>query len=115
MPRSMTRRPRGFRAISMTSTKGSEPMTISPRTKTLIDRLPDHPLSPSMRDAMIAAAAASEGFSGHKIALQSDQRMTEVGRREALREALTQNYGKQWARAKAPIAKARSEIAARRA
>jgi hypothetical protein len=63
-------------------------MNISPRTKTLLDRLPDHPLTPSMRTAMIAAAAASEGFAGHKIALGSDRRMTPLGQRQALHDAL---------------------------
>src|SRR6266850_1073215 len=91
-------------------------MTVSPRTQSLLNRLPkDHPLAPSMRAAMIAAAAASEGFSGHKIALRSDRRMTDLGRRDALKDVLTQNFGKQWAAAKAPIAKARAEIASRRA
>jgi hypothetical protein len=91
-------------------------MTISQKTQWLLDRLPkDHPLAPSMRDAMIAAAAASEAFAGHKIALRSDRRMTDLGRRDALKDAITQNYGKQWAAAKAPIAKARAEIASRRA
>jgi hypothetical protein len=90
-------------------------MNISYRTQTLLDRLPkDHPLSPSMRTAMIAAAAASEGFVGHKIALASDGRMTPRGQQDALRESLTQNHGKQWARAKAPVAKARAEIKTRR-
>jgi hypothetical protein len=90
-------------------------MNISPRTKTLLDRLPkDHPLSPSMRDAMIAAAAASEGFVGHRIALASDRRMTELGQRQALRDALTGNHGKAWARAKASVVKARKEIKSRR-
>jgi hypothetical protein len=90
-------------------------MNISPRTKTLLDRLPkDHPLSPSMRTAMIAAAAASEGFAGHKIALASDRRMTELGQRQALNESLTQNHGKQWARANASVVKERKKITARR-
>jgi hypothetical protein len=91
-------------------------MNISPRTQTLIDRLPeDHPLAPSMRDAMIAALAASEQFSGHKVALAADRRMTPLGQSQALKDALTQNHGKQWARAKAPVAKARAEVKARRA
>jgi hypothetical protein len=72
-------------------------------------------LSPSMRSAMIAAAAASEGFAGHKIALASDGRMTPRGQQDALREALTQNHGKVWARAKASVTKARKEIDAERA
>jgi len=90
-------------------------MTISPRTQSLLNRLPkDHPLAPSMRDAMIAAAAASEGFSGYKIALATDGRSTPRGQREKLQEALTQNHGKALARAKAPVAKARKEIKSRR-
>jgi hypothetical protein len=91
-------------------------MNISPRTKTLLDRLPkDHPLTPAMKAAMIAAAAASEGFVGHKIALSADRRMTPLGQRQALHDALTGNHGKAWARAKAPVAKARAEVKARRA
>jgi hypothetical protein len=91
-------------------------MNISHRTKTLIDRLPkDHPLTPSMKAAMIAAAAASEGFAGHKIALASDGRMTPRGQQDALRESLTQNHGKQWARANASVLKARKAIEAERA
>jgi hypothetical protein len=68
-----------------------------------------------MRAAIINSRPASEGFAGHKIALTSDRRMTELGRRQALQDALTQNHGKAWARAKAPIAKARREIEKRRA
>jgi hypothetical protein len=91
-------------------------MTVSPRTKTLLDRLPkDHPLTPAMKAAMIAALAAAEQFAGHKIALASDGRSTPRGQREKLQEALTQNHGKAWARAKAPVAKARKEIEAERA
>jgi hypothetical protein len=90
-------------------------MSVSPRTQTLIDRVAkNHPLSSSMRSAMIAAAAASEGFVGHKIALQSDGRMTPRGQQDALREALTGNHGKAWARANASVVKARKEITARR-
>jgi hypothetical protein len=90
-------------------------MNISARTQSLLDRLPkDHPLAPSMRSAMIAAAAASEGFVGRRIALQSDGRMTPRGQQDALRESLTQNHGKQWARANASVLKARKEITARR-
>jgi hypothetical protein len=91
-------------------------MNISPLTqKTFLDpfdRLPDHPLKPKMRDAIIAARAASEQFSGRKIALTSDRRRTELGQRQALQEALTQNHGKAWARAKAPVTKARAGITA---
>jgi len=91
-------------------------MNISPRTQTLIDRLPkNHPLTPQMRDAMIAAHAASEQFSGHKIALASDGRRTPIGQRDELRAALTNKYGKQLARAAQPVLRARKEINARRA
>jgi hypothetical protein len=79
------------------------------------DRLPNHPLKPAMRSAMIAARAAAEQFGGHRIALASDRRMTELGQRQALRDALTGDHGKAWSRAKAPVAKARAEIKARRA
>jgi sulfur carrier protein ThiS len=90
-------------------------MNVSHRTQTLLDRLPTgHPLAPAMRDAMIAALAAAEGFSGHKIALASDRRMTPLGRRQALQEALTANHGKAWARAAAAVQKQRKEITARR-
>jgi hypothetical protein len=90
-------------------------MTISHRTQTLIDRVPkNHQLSSSMTAAMVAALAAAEQFAGHKIALASDSRRTPLGQRQALQESLVQNHGKQWARAKAPIAKARKEIEKRR-
>jgi hypothetical protein len=90
-------------------------MNISHRTQTLLDRVPkNHPLSAAMRDAMIAALAAGEQFAGHKIALSSDGRMTQRGQQEALKEALTNTHGKAWARAKAPVTKARAEIKARR-
>jgi hypothetical protein len=90
-------------------------MNISERTKTLLDRLPNHPLAPSMKAAMIAAAAASEEFVVHKIALASDGRMTPRGQQEALRDALTNTHGKQWAKAKSLIAKERKAIEAERA
>src|ERR1700675_4726012 len=89
-------------------------MNVSARTKTLIDRLPNHPLAPSMKAAMIAAAAASEGFAGRKIAQASDGRMTPRGQQDALRESLTQNHGKQWARANASVLKERKKITTRR-
>jgi hypothetical protein len=90
-------------------------MPISPRTQSLVNRLPDHPLSASMKDAMIAALAASEQFSGHKIGLASDRRMTELGKSQALKDELTNRFGKQLARAKAVVTKARAEIDAERA
>jgi hypothetical protein len=90
-------------------------MTISPRTQSLIDRLPkDHPLTPAMKAAMIAALTAGEQYAGYKIAIASDKRMTELGRHQALQDALTGNHGKAWARAKAPVVKARKEIKSRR-
>jgi hypothetical protein len=91
-------------------------MNISKLTQTLLDpfdRLPDHPLKPTMRAAVIAVRAASEGFAGHKIALASDRRMTALGQRQALQDAFTGNHGKTWSRAKAPVTKARKEITAR--
>jgi hypothetical protein len=90
-------------------------MTISPRTKTLIDRLPNHPLAASMRTAMVDALGSAEAFADHKSTLARDGRMTPRGQQEALRESLTSTFGKQWAKAKAPIAKARAEIQTRRA
>jgi hypothetical protein len=90
-------------------------MNISPRTRSLLNRLPkDHPLALSMRTAMIAALAAAEQFAGHKIGLKADGRMTERGQQQALQDALTTTHGKAWARAKAPVTKARAEIKARR-
>jgi hypothetical protein len=89
-------------------------MNISPRTKTLIDRLPKHPLSPSMRSAMIDALAAGEAFADHKNTLARDGRMTPLGQQQALRDSLTTTFGKQWAKAKAPVVKARAEIKAKR-
>jgi len=41
--------------------------------------------------------------------------MTELGQRQALQDALTQNHGKQWGRAKAPVVKARAEARAKHA
>jgi hypothetical protein len=41
--------------------------------------------------------------------------MTELGQRQALKDALIANHGREWARAKAPVAKARREIKAARA
>src|SRR5882762_10190791 len=90
-------------------------MTVSSRTQSLIARLPNHPLAASMRTAMIDALAAGEAFADHKATLARDGRMTELGKSQALRDALTGNFGKQWAKAKAPVAKARAEIASRRA
>jgi hypothetical protein len=91
-------------------------MSVSPRTQSLIARLPkNHPLAPAMKAAMIAAAAASEGFVGHRIALSADRRMTPLGQRQALQDALAGNHGKAWARAKASVVKARKEIEAERA
>jgi hypothetical protein len=90
-------------------------MNVSPRTQTLIDRVPkNHPLSSSMTAAMTAALAAAEQFAGHKIALASDGRSTPRGQREKLQEALTGTHGKAWARAKASVVKARKEIEAER-
>jgi hypothetical protein len=89
-------------------------MTISPRTKTLLDPMPkDHPLTPPMQAAMIAGEAANEGFAGHKIALASDRRVTELGQRQKLQEELVGNHGKQWAKASAAVQKARQQITAR--
>jgi uncharacterized coiled-coil protein SlyX len=90
-------------------------MNISPRTKTLLDRLPNHPLAPAMRTAMIDALAAGEAFADYKNTLAKDGRMTELGKQQALREVLTTTFGKQLAKAKAPIAKARAEIQSRHA
>ncbi len=79
-------------------------MSISPRTKTLIDRLSkDHPLAPAMRTAMVDALAAAEQFADHKNTLAKDDRMTNKGRRDALATALTTTFGKAWAKAKAPV------------
>jgi hypothetical protein len=89
-------------------------MNISPRTKTLIDLLPKgHRLTPSMRDAIIAASAAGEQFGGRKIALQSDARMSALGRQQALNLSLTTNHGPALVRAGASVRKARAEHKAR--
>jgi hypothetical protein len=91
-------------------------MSVSPRTASLLSRLPNHPLAPSMRGAMIGALSASEGLADYKsTTLARDGRMTELGKSQALKEALTNTHGKAWARAKAPVVKARAEIKQRRA
>jgi hypothetical protein len=90
-------------------------MNISPRTQSLIDRLPkDHPLAPAMKTAMIAALAAGEQYAGYRIAIAADTRMTPLGRSHALRDELTGRFGKTLARAKQPVTKARAEIKSRR-
>ena len=91
-------------------------MNISPRTKTLLDRIPkNHPLSASMRNAVIEASAAADQFAERKRELARDVGKTPLGRQEALQLSLTENFGKTWAKAKAPIARARNEITSRRA
>jgi hypothetical protein len=91
-------------------------MNISPRTQSLLNRLPkNHPLAPSMRDAMIAALAAGEELADHKSTLSKDGRMTPLGQSQALKDALTNTFGKALARAKAPVAKARAEYKTRKA
>jgi hypothetical protein len=97
------------------STEEKSTMNVSPRTKLLIDRLPNHELAPSMRDAMIAALAAGEQFADHKSTLAKDGRMTPLGQSQALKDALTNTFGKALARAKAPVAKARAEYKTRKA
>jgi hypothetical protein len=88
----------------------------SARTQTIVDLVPkNHPLSASMETAIVDALGTSEQFGGHKIALASDRRMTELGQRQALQEALTGNHGKALARANAPVEKARKAIDARHA
>jgi hypothetical protein len=89
--------------------------SISPRTKLLIDRLPNHELAPTMRAAMIAGLSAGEQFADQKNLLAKDNRMSETGRQAALMAALTNTFAKSLARAKAPVTKARKEITARRA
>jgi hypothetical protein len=85
-------------------------MNISARTKTIIDLLPkNHPLTPSMRDAIIAASAAGEQFGGRKIALASDARMSALGRQHELNLSLTTNHGPALVRAGASVRKARAE------
>jgi hypothetical protein len=90
-------------------------MNISPRTKTLLDRLPNHPLSALMRTAMITALAAGEEFAQHKSRLARDGRLTPQGRQEALKAALTNTFGRVLVRAGASVRKARKEITSRRA
>jgi hypothetical protein len=91
-------------------------MNISPRTQSLLNRLPpNHPLAPSMRTAMIDALAAGEQFADHKSTLSKDGRMTPLGQSQALKDALTNTFGKALARAKAPVAKARAEYKTRKA
>jgi hypothetical protein len=87
-------------------------MNISPRTKTIIDLVPKgHRLTAAMIGVITDVSAAYEGFSGHRIALQSKMKPQALG--EELSKSFTQNYGKQWARANSSVAKVRKEITAR--
>jgi hypothetical protein len=91
-------------------------MSVSPRTKTLIDLVPKgHRLTQPMIDAIISVSAANESFAGRKIVLASDTGKTPRGRQDALRDDLTDKYGKQLVRARAPVVKARAEITSRHA
>jgi hypothetical protein len=90
-------------------------MTVSKRTETIIDRLPpNHQLTPSMRSVMADALTAGEQYAGYKIAIASDKRMTELGKRQALKDEFTGRFGKTLVRAKQHVAKSRAEIKARR-
>jgi hypothetical protein len=94
-------------------------MNIDPQIKTLFDSLPkDHPLTPQMQNAMADVSAAGQQFAERRRELAKlvrKGRMTELSRREALDAALAGGDGLAWARAKAPVARAREKTKAKRA
>jgi hypothetical protein len=71
-------------------------MGVSPRTASLIARLPDHPLAPAMRTAMIDGLAAAEQFADHKSTLARDGRMTPLGQRQALNARSREILARHW-------------------
>jgi hypothetical protein len=88
-------------------------MTISHRTQTLIDLVPPgHRWTQPMIAVITDVSAAYEGFSGHRIALQSKLKPQALG--EELNKSFKENYGKQWTRANSSVAKLRQEIEAKR-
>jgi hypothetical protein len=90
-------------------------MNISPRTQTLLDRLPkNHRLTPTMRGVIVGVSAANERFADYKNTLSKDALKTELGRAQALREAFTKTFGKDLIRHREPMTKARAEHTARK-
>lgn len=89
-------------------------MKHSPRIEGLISRVPDHPISPGIKGAMIDALTIAEKFSARKADMQRSGTLTAKGQEQALRDELTGNTGRSLARAKDQIVKARKDVKARR-
>jgi hypothetical protein len=87
---------------------------ISQQTKSLLDRVPDHPLAATVKGAMIDALTASEHFVRRRGEIASNGMLTADGQRQALRDELTSKFIKAVARAGEPIAKVKRDVEARR-
>jgi hypothetical protein len=89
-------------------------MINDPRLQSLLSRIPDHPLAPAIKASVIDAHAAAEAFAAKKAELSRAGTLTPKGQHQELRNALVHQYGKDLARARDPIRKARREIQTRR-
>lgn len=87
---------------------------ISARTQSLLDRVPVHAIAATVKTSIVDALGAAESFAAKKAELETSGTLTARGQRQALRDALVHQYGKDLARAREPIAKVRKDIAARR-
>src|SRR4051794_24496771 len=90
-------------------------MSISPHIQGFLDRVPDHSIAPVLKSSIVDALTAADGFAASKVELARAGTMTELGQRQALRDALVSNFGKTIGRARDPITKAKKEIQDRRA
>jgi hypothetical protein len=92
-------------------------MGISERTKHILDgidsRIPDHPLKATVKASIVAAHATVDALAAKKAELQRSETLTSRGRQQALQDSLGK-YGRDLARAAAPIAKMRKDVEARR-
>lgn len=89
-------------------------MNVSERTQSLLDRVPNHPSAAMAKRAMTDALAAAEAFAAHKARMATEGKLTSMGQKEELRQALSGEFGKAVARARDPIAKAQKDLKARR-
>jgi hypothetical protein len=92
-------------------------MAFSLRTQQILDgleRVPDHPLKLVVKRSIIDAMTAADQFAAKKNELAKTGTLTERGQHQALRDSLVHQYGKDLARARDPITKARKDIKARR-
>jgi len=87
---------------------------LSHRTQSLIDRVPDHPLAATIKNAMVDALTAAEAFRLHNASLKKAGTLTTIGQRQALQEEFTKNAARRVVRAADPIRKARKDIQHRR-